>query len=97
MLPMILGYALSIHKLQGATIDKVILNAGPKEFALGLLFVGASRVKSFEGLALDPFPNYDRFAQSGRCKSMKERLQEEERMRKQEEGTLTGLPGCTSN
>ncbi|XP_070182372.1 uncharacterized protein [Littorina saxatilis] len=97
MLPMILGYALSIHKLQGATLDKVILNAGPKEFALGLLFVGASRVKSFEGLALDPYPNYDRFAQIGRCKSLKERLQEEERMRKQEEGTLTRFLGCSGN
>lgn len=30
MLPLILGYALSIHKLQGSTCQRVILNAGPK-------------------------------------------------------------------
>ena len=27
-LPMILGYAITIHKLQGATEEKIILNAG---------------------------------------------------------------------
>jgi ATP-dependent DNA helicase PIF1 len=43
MLPMLLGYALSVHKLQGNTVDKVILNPGKMEFALGLLLVGATR------------------------------------------------------
>jgi hypothetical protein len=32
MLPIILGYALSIHKLQGSTCEWVILNPGKKEF-----------------------------------------------------------------
>ena len=45
MLPIILGYALSIHKLQGATCERVILNPGDKEFSLGLMLVGASRTK----------------------------------------------------
>ena len=45
MLPVILGYALSVHKLQGATCDRVILNAGDQEFSLGLTLVGASRTK----------------------------------------------------
>jgi hypothetical protein len=43
MLPMLLGYALTVHKLQGNTVDKVILNPGKTEFALGLLLVGATR------------------------------------------------------
>ncbi|KAL8598153.1 hypothetical protein ACOMHN_043224 [Nucella lapillus] len=91
MLPIILGYALSIHKLQGSTLDKVILNAGLKEFALGLLFVGASRVKRFEDLTFEPFPNFERFPQIAKCTSLEERLQEEERMKKQEENTITLL------
>ncbi|KAL8594719.1 hypothetical protein ACOMHN_051665 [Nucella lapillus] len=91
MLPIILGYALSIHKLQGSTLDKVILNASLKEFALGLLFVGASRVKRFEDLTFEPFPNFERFPQIAKCTSLKERLQEEERMKKQEENTITLL------
>ncbi|KAL8570077.1 hypothetical protein ACOMHN_036354 [Nucella lapillus] len=91
MLPIILGYALSIHKLQGSTLDKVILNAGLKEFALGLLFVGASRVKRFEDLTFEPFPNFERFPQIAKYTSLKERLQEEERLKKQEENTITLL------
>ena len=63
MLPMILGYALSIHKLQGATCDYIILNPGKKEFACGLMLVGATRTKKFETLAFSPFPNYSRFQQ----------------------------------
>lgn len=62
-LPLILGTALSIHRLQGKTCDKIILNPGPKEFSQGLLFTGASRVKSFTDLAFSPMPYYDRFAQ----------------------------------
>jgi hypothetical protein len=63
MLPMILGYAMSIHRLQD-TMGKVILNQGETEFALGLLFVGSTRTKTFEGLAFTgPFPNFIRFAQ----------------------------------
>ena len=46
MLPMVLGYALSIHILQDHTENKVILNAGDKEFAAGLMFVGASRPRT---------------------------------------------------
>jgi ATP-dependent DNA helicase PIF1 len=42
MLPMLLGYALSVHKLQGDTVDKVILNLGKTEFVLGLLLVGTT-------------------------------------------------------
>ncbi|KAL8590998.1 hypothetical protein ACOMHN_044990 [Nucella lapillus] len=91
MLPIILGYALSIHKLQGSTLDKVILNAGLKQFALGLLFVGASQVKMFENLTFEPFPNFERFPQIAKCTSLKERLQEEERIKKQEENTITLL------
>ena len=63
MLPIILGYALSIHKLQGATCERVILNPGKKEFASGLMLVGATRTKKFENLAFSPFPNYSRFQQ----------------------------------
>ena len=88
MLPIILGYALSIHKLQGTTCDKVILNPGEKEFASGLLLVGASRTKTYQGLAFNPFPNFERFEQVRKSKSMKQRLKEEERLAKLENVTL---------
>jgi ATP-dependent exoDNAse (exonuclease V) alpha subunit len=64
MLPMILGYAMSIHRLQGDTMGKVILNPGETKFPFGLLLVGATRTKTFEGLAFtSPFPNFICFAQ----------------------------------
>jgi ATP-dependent exoDNAse (exonuclease V) alpha subunit len=93
MLPIILGYALSIHKLQGSTCDHVILNPGKKEFASGLLLVGATRTKTFENLAFAPFPNFSRFEQVNKSKSLKLRLEEEERMSKLECQTLAKYSG----
>jgi ATP-dependent exoDNAse (exonuclease V) alpha subunit len=92
MLPMILGYAISIHRLQGDTMGKVILNPGVKEFALGLLLVGATRTKTFEGLAFtSPFPNFDCFAQICKKKSLAARLEEERRLLALEEVAILEL------
>ena len=88
MVPLILGYALSIHKLQGETLDKVILNIGKKEFQAGLTLVGASRVRSFEGLAFSPFPNYDRIEQISKSEALKRRIKEEERLEVLHQKTL---------
>ena len=89
MLPLILGYALSIHKLQGDSLDKVILNLGDREFQTGLSLVGASRVRTFEGLSFSPFPNYVRFQQIGKSKAITRRIVEEKRLEKLYEKTLT--------
>jgi ATP-dependent exoDNAse (exonuclease V) alpha subunit len=92
MLLMILGYAMSIHRLQGNTMGKVILNPGKTEFALGLLLVGATRTKTFEGLAFtSPFPNFFCFAQIGKKKSLAARLEEERRLMALEEVTIQEL------
>jgi len=88
MLPIILGYALSIHKLQGSTCEKVILNPGKKEFATGLMLVGVTRTKKFENLAFAPFPNFSRFQQVNKSKALQKRLEEEERMLQLEAATL---------
>jgi ATP-dependent exoDNAse (exonuclease V) alpha subunit len=89
MLPMILGYAMSIHRLQGDTMGKVILNPGVTEFALGLLLAGVTRTKTFEGLAFtSPLPNFNRFAQIGKKKSLGARLEEERRLMALEEVTI---------
>ena len=49
-LPLKLAYAITIHKSQGQTYDKV--NFDPQIFADGQLYVGLSRVKSIHGLHL---------------------------------------------
>ena len=89
MLPLILGYALSIHKLQGSTCNRVILNPGDREFALGILLVGATRTKCFEGLAFKPFPNFARFKQLSNSKALSARQAEEKRMKDLEMWTIS--------
>ena len=43
MLPLRLGWAHSIHKSQGMTIEEYLLDIGPTELSLGLSYVGGSR------------------------------------------------------
>lgn len=50
--PIKLGYALSIHKAQGATLEQAIVDFGKGAFASGQAYVALSRVKSLEGLFL---------------------------------------------
>ena len=84
MLPLILGYAISIHRLQGQTVPKMILDPGPTEFASGLMFTGASRVKSFTDLAFSPFPYYQRFSS---IKYSAKKKKEEEKLKQYDEAT----------
>ena len=50
--PIKLAYAFTIHKAQGRTYDKVILDLNSHIFAPGQLYVALSRAKSLQGLFL---------------------------------------------
>jgi ATP-dependent DNA helicase PIF1 len=53
-IPLILGWAITVHKSQGMTIPKVVLDVS-RTFECGQLYVGMSRVPHRKGLLLTGF------------------------------------------
>jgi ATP-dependent exoDNAse (exonuclease V) alpha subunit len=50
--PLKLAWAVTIHKSQGKTFDRVVLDIGNGTFSPGQLYVALSRCTSFEGIVL---------------------------------------------
>ena len=48
--PIRLAWAITVHKSQGLTLDKAVINLGEVDFTPGLSFVAISRVKKLSGL-----------------------------------------------
>ena len=57
-LPIILSWALTIHKAQGCTLKVCRLNIGNDIFEAGQTYVALSRIKTLDGLYLDEFNPY---------------------------------------
>ena len=48
--PLRLVWAITVHKSQGLTLDKAVIDLGDGDFTPGLSFVAMSRVKKISGL-----------------------------------------------
>ena len=46
-----LAWGITIHKSQGLTLEKAVVELGSKDFSAGLTFVAISQVKTLKGLA----------------------------------------------
>ena len=76
--PMILAYAVTIHKCQGLSLDCAIVDLSDKVFSVGMTHVALSRVRSLSGLHLIEFHSKSLMV-SGSCLKEVNRLREKYR------------------
>jgi ATP-dependent DNA helicase PIF1 len=57
-IPLCLAWALTIHKIQGATLEMAEMDIGQSIFEYGQTYVALSRIKSLDGLYLSDFNPY---------------------------------------
>ena len=62
--PLTVSYAVTVHKAQGMTVDRAVLNLAVPDFALGLSYVALSRVKTLRGVMFEETFDFDRFKPS---------------------------------
>ena len=78
-IPLVLSWAMTIHKCQGLTMPNAVIDIGPREQTTGLSFVAMSRVRSINNLVLAPF-DFDRISRLSEAEGMRQRKDEEQRL-----------------
>ena len=73
----VLAWAITIHKCQGMTLDKVVIDIGKKEMAAELTFVAISRVRYIDDLTFSATYPLSRLQSIRNGKRIAERLAEE--------------------
>ena len=95
-LPLKRAWAVTIHKAQGLTMDKVVVDVGKKEFSAGLTFVACSRVRHLSDLAfVRPF-DYQRLSTLASSRRVIDRRLEDTRLRLMEEAAFPSSTISTS-
>ena len=79
-IPLKLAWAITIHKSQGQTLNKAVIDIGEKEIASGCTFVALSRMKSIKDCIIKS-KEYQRFQRLSKGSRLKERQKEEDRLK----------------
>ena len=79
-LPLKLAWAVTIHKSQGLTLDKVVIDVGKREFSTGLTFVACSRVRQLQDLLFTPPFPFQRLANLSKSSRLEERQDDDRRL-----------------
>ena len=77
-LPLLLRFAVTIHKSQGQTLNQAVVDIGHRELASGCTFVALSWVKNINDILTEPM-SLEKLQKISGGKNFNSRLQEEER------------------
>ena len=94
-LPLKLAWAVTIHKSQGLTLDKVVIDIGKKEFSCGLTFVACSRVQQLTDLLFSPPFPFQRLSSLANSQRLHDRQMEDSRLITMYPAYHTGTQSCT--
>ena len=86
-LPLRLRYAMTIHKSQGQTLTKVVVDLGKAERVAGCTFVATSRVRWIKDIVFEPM-TFDHLKVIERNKNMKKRQEAEQQLQVLAEKTV---------
>ena len=94
MIPLVMSWAITIHKAQGATLVRVLLCVGADERHLGTFFTGISRVRALEHLALDEPMHQERLLKINRHKALPHRKRKDADLAAKERDNLVPWLRC---
>lgn len=90
--PLLLAWALTIHKCQGMTLNKAVVDIGAQEYTIGSSYVALSRVRNLKDLILVNVYTKTRINNISKDNEMlKERQKEDEKLNKLFTQTLKKL------
>ncbi|PKY46626.1 hypothetical protein RhiirA4_191897 [Rhizophagus irregularis] len=91
--PICLVWVITIHKSQGLTLQKVVIDIGKKEYAAGQSFVTILRVRAFKDILFSPF-SFERLQRIKSLKRLEERIEEESRLMTLQNSRFGRTNGC---
>lgn len=95
-LPLKLRYAITIHKSQGQTLDKAVIDLGKREMAAGCTFVAASRLRSLQDCMFETM-SFQRLASISNSKNFQTRLSRLEQLAAQTKQCNSSSSMCSAS